>query len=101
MAVTGINYVGTVTLAANTAVELVGATYNVVGTPLAGTFTLVPAEGSTLDGMLQIPSLSYTAGTTPGIPLSEGDYKTGGALFYVYNSTASSITFTVKFVSTL
>jgi hypothetical protein len=85
------NYVGSVTLAASTTVGLF-ATTSITAT--AGVFEIF---GGGASGLVQVPSSSVS---TPTYPVTGGPFAAGGAELYIRNTTASSITFSVRFAST-
>jgi hypothetical protein len=94
----GTNFVGAVTIAANTAVGLFANSGANSGTPVAGVWAL--------QGVLSEWGLCQVQGTSgPStevayeLPLDE-TFQTGGAEIYLYNPTGNSITFNARFAST-
>lgn len=90
-----INFVGSVTVAANTTVELFTAT-SVTAAAGNWTFFSMPEAG----GLVQVDTSGSATGQVQ-YPLSEGTVHVDAASFYVANVTASSITFDARFTSSV
>lgn len=94
------NFVGSMTIAANTAVGLF-ATTSADGSTANFTAGTVSLQGVPDDcGLCQVQSAtSPSIETAYELPAS-GSFSVGGAEVFLYNPSSASITFTVRFAST-
>jgi hypothetical protein len=87
-----INFVGAVTIAANTTVDLF-ATTSVTAAAGEWKFYSVPAGA-----LVQVDTSSSATGQVQ-LPIVDGTFKVDAAAFYIANITSSSLTFDARFVS--
>lgn len=100
MAGTGVNFVGSVTIAANTAVGLFTTTAVNSSVPLAGVWTFQGVASNW--GLCQVQSATSPS-TESAYAFSESEtFAVGGSPtdVYIYNPSAASVTFTARFAST-
>lgn len=89
------NFIGSVTIAANTTVDLF-ATTGVTAAAGVWQFFSMPIAG----GIAQVDTSSAPSGQIQ-YPIVEGSQHVGAAAFYVANTTSASITFEVRFTATV
>jgi hypothetical protein len=98
MTVAATNYVGSVTLAANTAVGLFGSASPTIS-PTTGVWSLQGIPDGF--GICQVNSASSPSTEVAYTLPSSWTFQTGSAEIFLYNPTNESVTFTVRFASVL